>query len=442
MIKSPQLECGIGELDLFNNLPVQTSVKSGSWTEIRPISALAQNSLIEFVVSGNGENYLDLRNSRFCLSARVVKSNGENLDAGDKIAPVNFLLHSIFRQVDVYLNGVLVSHADHFYPYRAFLEKVLTYDRDTLRSQGQTALYEEDRDNVENTENAGWQKRSDQITLSKTIQLQDRIHSDLFLQDRYVLNGVDLRIVLNRHNEPFFLQAPVEEANNDPAAGNQNVQPTYKLIIDDAYLMIRQVQLNPDILVSHMQQLSLGPAFYPIRRIKMKTYSIASGTRSKSIDNIFLGQLPTRLVVGFVKNRNLNGDYLKYPFDFSPEDVSFLSLNVNGLPIPKGGIRMNFRDGNIMEGYSSIFSGTNSLYENFGSIITPKNYQKWFALYAFDLSPELCHRGNYKLVKEDGAIRLEVQFAFDLPETVNALIYGEFENQIAIDKNRNVFTDF
>ena len=42
-------------------------------------------------------------------------------------APVNVLLHSMFSQEDVSLNGTLISSSTNTYPYRSMLETLLSY---------------------------------------------------------------------------------------------------------------------------------------------------------------------------------------------------------------------------------------------------------------------------------------------------------------------------
>ena len=45
------------------------------------------------------------------------KANGTNLDADQEIEPVNLWLHSLFSQVEIYLNNKLVIMSSTAYPY-------------------------------------------------------------------------------------------------------------------------------------------------------------------------------------------------------------------------------------------------------------------------------------------------------------------------------------
>src|SRR5438876_1702127 len=66
-------ECAKSELDLFTVPPTQTSIESGGWVEYNPISSLADGVPIEFVVSGSGQDYIDLANTQLYVRAEMFK---------------------------------------------------------------------------------------------------------------------------------------------------------------------------------------------------------------------------------------------------------------------------------------------------------------------------------------------------------------------------------
>ena len=59
-----------------------------------------------------------------------------NLVANQKLWPVNNLAHSIIKQIDLQLNGTLISPQSDTYHYKAYLETLLNYDRE----DGKTVL--------------------------------------------------------------------------------------------------------------------------------------------------------------------------------------------------------------------------------------------------------------------------------------------------------------
>ena len=46
-------------LDIFSKILIQTSIKEGWWHEIRPTNSIADNTPIEFEISGNGNDCID-----------------------------------------------------------------------------------------------------------------------------------------------------------------------------------------------------------------------------------------------------------------------------------------------------------------------------------------------------------------------------------------------
>ena len=97
--------------------------------------------------------------------------------------------------------------------------------------------------------------------------MMGRLHVDLFTQDRFLLNGVTVRVRLVRIKDTFSLMA-----------GGAN--PDYKVCIVDAILFVRKAVLNPMVLMAHIQALTKGTAKYPIRPVDCKVYSIPQGAMS------------------------------------------------------------------------------------------------------------------------------------------------------------------
>ena len=79
------------------------------------------------MISGTGDAYLDLANTYLLIRAKVVQGVGTELAADTPVAPVNTWPHSLFSQVDVYLNDTLVTPSSNTYPFRSYVDTVLRY---------------------------------------------------------------------------------------------------------------------------------------------------------------------------------------------------------------------------------------------------------------------------------------------------------------------------
>jgi hypothetical protein len=74
--------------------------------------------------------------------------------------------------------------------------------------------------------------------------------------------------------------------------------------------------------------------------------------------------------------------------------------------------------------------------------------EKWangFTIFAINCAPDLaegCNTSGHVSPIKRGAVRFEIRFAEAFTETVNCLVYCEYDNIIEIDGERQVSTDF
>ena len=150
--------------------------------------------------------------------------------------------------------------------------------------------------------------------------MMGRLHVDLFLQDRFPLNGVSVKIRIVCSKDAFSLMA-----------GGQN--PDYKVQIVYAVLFARKAVLSPTVQMAHIKALEKGTAKYPIRPVDRKVYSIPQGAMSPN-ENLFLGTLPQRLILWCIDNDAYNGEYSKNPFNAKNNAINFLAVYVDGCQVP------------------------------------------------------------------------------------------------------------
>ena len=196
--------------------PTQKDIEIGQWTDFHPVSNISDGGPIEFHVSGNGGKYTDLANTQLHVKVKIVKADGAALDENEKVGPVNLLLHSLFSQIDVFLQDCLVSTSNNTYPYRAFLETLLSYGEEAKQSFLTSELYYKDTagkmDVADPTlagvgANMGLKNRYSFTKQSHEIDLCGKLHSDIFTMDRHMINGVDLKIKMIRTKNTFCLMA-------------------------------------------------------------------------------------------------------------------------------------------------------------------------------------------------------------------------------------------
>ncbi|GFX52937.1 uncharacterized protein TNCV_3228051 [Trichonephila clavipes] len=192
-------ECVKSELEFFNLPGTQTVIQDGQWKQFHPLSNVFDNAPVEFHISGSAEDYIDLSQTQLYVKAKIKKVDNTPITKDDTIGPMNLFLHSLFSQVDVSLNDRVVSNSSNTYPYRSYIETLLNHGYDSKTSQLTAELFYKDSDD-------GLKKRTEFFKESATVDMIGCIHSDLFHQDRLLLNLVDLKIKLIRSKPEFCLQ--------------------------------------------------------------------------------------------------------------------------------------------------------------------------------------------------------------------------------------------
>ena len=152
--------------------------------------------------------------------------------------------------------------------------------------------------------NTGLGTRSEWTKTSKIVELQGRIHTDLFNQERLILNGADLTVKLHHHKPEFCLLI------GDTA-------PAYEITIVDAIFYVKKIELTPAISSAINTVLIDKNGQCAIMRTTSKVLTVPRGQQSQHIDNAFLGDIPKRIAICMMDNDSYNGNYKKESIQLS-----------------------------------------------------------------------------------------------------------------------------
>lgn len=428
MIATTSCECSLGATELFASIPVQTSILHRTVVDLYPTGNVNDDGPIDFLAPACDEEYTDLDHT-LEIECKIVKADGSNLDADDLVGFVNCPLHAMFSQIDVWIAETLVTSSSNTYPYQAYLEKILSYDEAALKSQFSAELFDKDTPGFMDSltaDNDGFTKRREYTKLSKSVVLRGSLHIPFLRQEKLLLNKCDLRIMLTPNNRRFYLMSATDD---------------YKVKITRARMEITRVKINPDLMNQHNQQLQKANAIYPIHRVEMKSFSIAIGSVHTIRENLFTGRLPKRIVIGLVESTAYSGQSSKNPYKFDHFNLSYLCAYVDSTRHPNRALTPNYTTGDYVEAYQSLFNGTGIRNENQALSITRDGYGKGYSIYVIHLGQSEPNSMAYDPIQK-GQVRIEMKFQVALPQTVTAIVYAEYQDQIELDRDRNVFVDF
>jgi hypothetical protein len=142
------LPCDIPQMDLLSVPNTQSVVESGSWFLI-PAEADFQTGSVIFKIQGD-DCYIDLPETELLLTLSIRKidnaddTKSTQIGGADRIGPVNDFISAIFSQIQVSINDVEVENSNESYPYRAYFENLLSYDKGSKTTFLQNGLFYKD----------------------------------------------------------------------------------------------------------------------------------------------------------------------------------------------------------------------------------------------------------------------------------------------------------
>jgi hypothetical protein len=190
-----------GELDLFSHQPMQNNIVSSYWNKVGPSNNMADSTYLEFLYET--DNYVDLSNTYLNLRVKISDARAGNhaIAAATNVAGTNNWLHSLFARINLEIGGVSVTTPNDTYPYRAYLETVLSYGADAKKSHLQTQGYYKDEAGHMDTigeRNKGYKARKELAEGGRLVELKGRLHLDMFQQPRLIPKGTKLKLTLYR----------------------------------------------------------------------------------------------------------------------------------------------------------------------------------------------------------------------------------------------------
>lgn len=434
MIHNKSIASVCSQADLFSLPSTDTSIDASLYSETKPLVNIQDsNAKIEFRIIGSPTHYLDCFDSFLWVKFKLVKPDGKtDLATGDDISTSNAFLHSMFSDVEIFLNNQLESNCNGCYPYKAYFKLLNEYVNGNPTDL-ECAMFHLDTDNCKlNDSNLGYKKRKELVKESTEVELIGKLFFDLSEQSRFILNDTEMTITLTRAKDEFCILAPDAKLSSNPVSA--------KLKILDASYVIRRHILYPSITLSHNKLLEMGnPVKYPMIENKINFFTIPKANQSFQEDNIFNGLLPSRVILGLVSNSSFVGDFLKNPFNFLHEKINSVTLMVNSMPIPCRPLNVDFVGKQSKLAYYLLNKCVSKINDNKGLMFDYNNYLNGFTFFGFDINPIDLTDSRLHLEKS-GSVKIELKFTSSLSEACTLIIYSEHQKVLELDKTRRIIT--
>ena len=315
-------------LDLFEKPALLVTFDGSFCQKLGPVYS-PNGPMLEFEVSGDRNNFIDLQKIFLEIKCKSVQSSGADLkyDAGAPTdnaktdAPYfcNNVLASLFSDCTVSANGLKISNANGNYAHKSFIATEFSHNKDAkntgLACQGYS--FEENPATLATTE---IDRRKVLVKKSAEGAFYGKVAVDFFTCDRHLLSGVTLRIAFRRSIDDFVIMS------DDP-------EKHYKVEILEANLYVRKMTLNDDVMSAIEKTLLSSPASYPYFETITKTFLASAGLHSWKQEDIFSREPIRRLAICLNTNEAFLGNNRLNPFHYRKFGLEQIYIYRNGLPV-------------------------------------------------------------------------------------------------------------
>lgn len=418
-------------LSIFTLPPTNVSISSSLVREYLPLNPLTDVPY-HFKIHPS-TSFIDLNKcyllSEMCIKKVDANGNLVNIDDNELVAPINLIGSTWIKNLKISVQGREVYDSNSLYAYKSYFDTELSFSRDVKDSHLQASGYftdGEDQDSLAVTQK-GFTSRKELFANSKPVQLITKIDADIFNQERYMVNGVEIDLQFTPNDTYFMLMA---------SAGATQ----YKLEITSLKLYVKTLELVDGLALDIQKRLENKEAKYVNRKSYIKS-TFLSPNRTEYNGVLFTGQIPKRVILGMVENSAYVGHRTKSPFNFKPFDVRSISIMANGKQWPAAPFELDFTNNQYTRAFYELNEALGISGSTDSNGISLKKYRNGWTIFAFNMTNSMEDNECVDLITE-GTTTVSISFRTPIIQQGIVLIaYCEMDSILILDKNRTVMSD-
>ena len=428
-------------LNFFTEQGVNSGILQSQFIEHLPISLHTEAGYIEFNLTS--PDFIDLSRSQILVKCKVtcgddsampVIPNEAGYAAKGDCFVVNNFIDSIFDKVEFCIQGQNLTGdiPSHTYPFKSYIDRLLSetkevnmgtlFVKDEAKGINACSAWKALDSNPDNAAgNDALKKRSKVIEKSREFQMIGGLGIDFCKQPKYLLNNMNISIKFWQSDPAFSLLSAATDVN-------------HKVKITDIRLILCHVKLTNELFLAVNESVKVRPVNYPFKKSIVKSYSIAKGMQSITLNDIFSGKCPDKIIIAMTTTKQYLGTYQSNPFNFQNFKLSEVGLYVNNVSLPGKPLTLDFKT----DAYKSNFAEAFERLKSISPVENTLNYEDFFrgtTLLALDLTNG--ETGDLLPPIREGQTRLEMRFAEPLSDSINILIYGKDNACLTVDHARN-----
>ena len=390
------------------------------------IDASINDSYIEFSIAPNQEEFIDCKSFVLELKLKITKADGTDPDPAKPISVIDNLGQRILARSSVFLNGTQTESNSHYGLYntiKTYLsmgkEDISTFGRNMFVKHVNTPINETLTD--ANMGNMSASETSISQSCKNIIHLMIPINLDIASSDFYLINGVSIRMRFDLSPAKLLLNTPTDEG--------------LKYNIRFAKLWNKKIVPDQNALISLNRNLVNNNSVieYIHERPIIKSFVFPQGHNTIVLDDIFHGLIPHKLILFFIKQENLSGNYSRNGAYLDHCNLSSVRLDINSNQFSC--LICNFPNES-----ANVFHNTLVNIKSEKTLLTYDNFKQGRTIFAWDLSTSDCT--DVLNLEKSGNIRLSLQTATPLTENTSIYVVGITNGLVELDAGRRVKTSY
>ena len=331
------------------------------------------------------------------------------------VTQVNNVLHSVFSNVEVYINNQQVYNSNGLYAHKSYISNNFTGAISEYKGVLHCERYDYEEFPVEIMEaplsEPFFTRRMKMLSRPDGFMLYGKLGVDFFSNSELLYPNMKIRV------RPFRARPNFYKISDNPNVSLGNV---------DCSLYTRRIALKDDYHKKRMDMLAYTPVEFNYLEILAKTFIIPARQKQFIQENVFNNAPNRRIAIAMNTNSAFTGSYTENTFWYQQFELRQIRIHRGGQSI------VDFDAADNCRLYVTTMKAMN-LQDDIPSVPID-NFKDHYVL-VFDLTSmqdatENCHYPE--LVGQ--LLKLELNFTFPLEHVTELIVLGERMSSVAVDK--------
>lgn len=289
------------------------------------------------------------------MAMKEVDTDGSLIDISENeiLSSIQMPGATFIKDLRVLINQKEIYNSNQLYSYKTYIDTELSFSKAIKDSYLTCSGYAVDDKEQNSQTGAGYIKRKNMFAKSRKAEFLHKLNCDIFNTDLFLISNTELDIEITPQSDEFMIMQ--KEQDKPTTVEGKVVQPPplkkFKLEILNIKLVVKTLDLMDSLSLQLAEKLNNEPARYPIKKTNLKSLFISQG-RTDFVANLFTEEVPRRIIVGLVANKDFVGNLHTSPFNFNNFNIRDIEIMANGRVYPQV---------NLIKKFLNIFKHTDTI---------------------------------------------------------------------------------